>query len=95
MVDTNESRTAFLTQKQLAQRWQMSPSCVKNYRDKGLVPFLRLPTTRRILYPLDQIEQLELKNIQPCGKETSPRPEKKRKKLEVSSTTHDGKKWRI
>jgi hypothetical protein len=91
MTDTNKTCDIFLSQKQLAMRWQMSESCVKNYRNKGLLPFFRLPQTSRVLYPLDAIERLEAENTQSNKKENRPKPEKQRKSPEVSSTL----KWRI
>jgi hypothetical protein len=89
-----ESTPVFLTQKQLAQRWQMSESCVKNYREKGMVPYFRLPKMGRVLYPVGEIEKIENEQIKSCGKETDPKPNKKRKALEVSSTNKEVK-WRI
>ena len=41
----------FLTQAELAKRWRASQSCVKNWRDQGLLPFFRLPGSTRVLYP--------------------------------------------
>jgi hypothetical protein len=95
MVDAMKD-PKFLTQKQLAQRWLMSESCVKNYRTMGLLPFFQLPRTARVLYPVAEIERIEQENITSCqGKEINPRPEKQRKTPEVSSTTSNAPKWRI
>jgi hypothetical protein len=49
----------FLTERQLAERWQVNPGSLANARGRGrsLVPFVRI--MGRIRYPLATIEQFE------------------------------------
>ena len=52
----------YLTQKELAQRWRVSQSTIINWREKGEIPYFRVPYSSRILYPEEQIEALEKTN---------------------------------
>ncbi len=92
----NVCNKGFLTQKELAERWHLSQSCVKNYRTEGKIPFFQLPGAKRVLYPLAEIEGIELENTksnQKEEKERTNRTDKVRKMPEVSSTAE--MKWRI
>lgn len=92
MTAENISEKKYLTQKELAKRWCLSQSCVKNYRDAGLLPYFRLPQSSRVLYPLAEIEQVEAAHTYPKGKEVPQQSEIKKEKPGISSTH---KKWRI
>ncbi|MBW2566111.1 MAG: hypothetical protein JRE24_04325 [Deltaproteobacteria bacterium] len=84
----------YLTQEELAKRWRMSESCVKNWRVRGLVPYLRFPGSSRVIYPLHGIQEVENVLTEPA-REVMPeeiRAEIKRKKPVVSSKDED---WRI
>lgn len=85
----------YLTQAELAKRWRMSQSCVKNWRAKGQVPYFQVPGSRRVLYSLQDIQNLERRNAIPT-KEVSTKTERtgiRRKKPEISATPR--KEWRI
>ena len=49
----------YLTQKELAERWQRSEGSIINYRKKGRLACFMLPGSDRPLYPLEQIEVIE------------------------------------
>ena len=85
----------YLTQKELAKRWRTSQSCVKNWRDKGLLPYFRLPASSRVLYPLKGIEEVESQHTKQAKGVDSKRKETeiKRKKLGISATKK--KEWRV
>ena len=85
----------YLTQAELAKRWRMSQSCVKNWRAKGYLPYFQVPGSRRVLYPLHGIQDLEKRNKIPT-KEVRKQIEEtgiERKKPEISATPK--KEWRI
>ncbi len=91
-VRNNEQK--FLSQQELAARWGVSESTVFNYRDRGILPYFRVPGSTRILYPIDEIEKFEEKN--------SYRQEvtKKRKVAENKAEKHvisakSDRNWRI
>jgi len=94
MSNNDNKGTRYLTQKQLAQRWHLSESCVKNYRAKGIIPFFQLPNSARVLYPVLEIERIESEHTKMERKEGCPKPAYQRKALEVSSTDNRDK-WRI
>jgi hypothetical protein len=84
----------YLTQAELAKRWRMSESCVKNLRARRCVPYLQFPGSSRVLYPLHGIQEVENLLTEPA-REVMPeeiRAEIKRKKPVVSSEDED---WRI
>lgn len=85
----------FFTQGELARRWRLTQSSIKNLRDRGQLPYFRLPGSSRVLYPVDTVEELErLHTI--SAKEVDKKrhyTEIKRKKPDVSATTK--KEWRI
>jgi hypothetical protein len=85
----------YLTQKELAKRWRTSQSCVKNWRDKGLVPYFRLPESSRVLYPLKGIEEVESQHTKPAkGGDRERKPtEINRKQPGISATKK--KEWRV
>ena len=84
----------YLTQAEVAQRFRVSPSTIKNWRDQGKLEFFQPDGSSRVLYPRESVEDFErryrrrAKNIEPR------RPaEIKRTKPEVS--TRPKKEWRI
>jgi hypothetical protein len=84
----------FLTQAELAKRWRTSQSCVKNWRDRGHLPYFRLPGSTRVLYPLQGIQEVESQFTKPVKEvvNQNERTEIKRKKPDISATN---KEWRI
>ena len=49
----------YLTQKEVAQRFRVSESTIKNWRDKGLLDFFQPPGSSRVLYPKEGLEKFE------------------------------------
>ena len=85
----------YLTQSELAERWRLTQSSIKNLRDRGQLPYFRLPGSSRVLYAAEAVEELERLHTTP-GKEVDKerhRTEIMRNKPDVSATP--GKEWRI
>ena len=84
----------FLTQAELAKRWRISQSCVKNWRDRGHLPYFRLPGSTRTLYPVKGIEEVEGRLTKPVKGVIAENDstEIKRKTPDISATR---KEWRI
>ncbi len=85
----------WLTQKELAVRWKVSQSSIINYRNKGKLPFFRVPGSIRILYPLHEIIALELQyttTIKEVRRKQKQLTESQRKTPVVSAKKKD---WRI
>ena len=85
----------YLTQKELADRYSTSESTIKNWRDRGYLPFMRLPGSTKPLYPLDGIIEVEQQFTTPAKevKHRQQSAERKRKKPVISATPK--KEWRI
>jgi len=91
MVAAKEPRK-FLTQGEVACRFRVSPSTIKNWRTRGLLQFFQAPGSSRVLYPVDAVEELEGRSIQ-CEKEVTRPQEVKRGRSNIS--TKPKKDWRI
>ena len=92
-----EVNTTFLTQKKLAERWNVSQGTIINWRNNGNLPFFQVPGSSRVLYPVDGILECEQKNTT-AAKEVLPSKrivvtEFKRKKPVVSAKPK--RDWRI
>ncbi|MGB5231252.1 MAG: helix-turn-helix domain-containing protein, partial [Desulfoprunum sp.] len=86
----------YLNQRELSERWDVSPGTIIKWRNEGRIPFFRLPGASRVLYPVDQIlkcEQEHTTTIKEEGREQKQHTELKRKKPVVSAKPH--KEWRI
>jgi excisionase family DNA binding protein len=85
----------YWTQQELADRYGVSESTIKNWRDEGHLPFLRFPGSTHILYPVDAIKAVETKHTTPTKEADSKKRTAvmKRKKPVVSTTPE--KEWRI
>ena len=89
--DIADLEKKFYTQKELAARWHITQSSVKNYRERGLLPYFQLPGSSRVLYPVAEIERIEDENTKLPKKGVTNKPKSYRKMPEVSST----REWRI
>lgn len=85
----------YLTQSELARRWRISPSSVKNWRERGYIPYLQFPGSTRIFYPLQGILEAERQFTTPAKEvgRQKERTEIRRKKPDISATSN--KEWRI
>ena len=63
MADARESRK-FLTQGEVAYRFRVSPSTIKNWRARGLLRFFQVPGSSRVLYPVEAVEEFERQSLQ-------------------------------
>ena len=67
IFDTNEEQK-YLTQKELAKRWRVAESTIKNLRDKGYLTYFQFPGSTRVLYPVEQVMAAE-EEYTTCRKE--------------------------
>ena len=58
MSGPNESTTVFLTTKELARRWRISPRNLEGWRDKGIGPHYN-KIGNRVRYHVDVVERAE------------------------------------
>ncbi len=79
-----------MTQKEVAYRFRVSPSTVKNWRSRGLLQFFQAPGSSRVLYPVKAVEELEERSIR---KEVTRPQGITRGKAKIS--TKPKKEWRI
>jgi len=85
----------YLTQEEVAMRFRVSPSTVKNWRDAGLLTYLQPPGSTRVLYPRESVEEFERQHTKKAKVLEFKRPaEVKREKPGVSAKS-EKKIWRI
>jgi predicted site-specific integrase-resolvase len=84
----------YLTQNEVADRFRVTPSTIKNWRDEGKLEYFQVPGSTRVLYPRESIEDFERQHTKKAKVLEFRRPaEIKRIKPEVSSKPQ--KEWRI
>ena len=84
----------YLTQEEVAMRFRVSQSTVKNWRDAGLLEYLQPPGSTRVLYPRKAVEEFERQHTKKAKILEFKRPaEVKKEKPEVSAKSQ--KEWRI
>jgi hypothetical protein len=95
MMEKSFHAERFLTQSELAKRWRLTESSIKNLRDRGHLPYFRLPGSSRILYPVETIEELERLHTTSAKEVDRKRrhTEITRKQPDISATPR--KEWRI
>jgi excisionase family DNA binding protein len=94
-LSKNGNGKALWTQTEVAEYFRVVPGTIKNWRDRGLLPFIQPPGSTRVLIPEQAVKDFVEKyiTIKKGGDKTSNLDKVKRKKPDVSPTT--GKKWRI
>jgi len=84
----------YLTQKEVADRFRVTPSTIKNWRDEGKLEYFQVPGSTRVLYPRKSIEGFENQHTKKAKILEFKRPaEIQRTKPGVSSKLQ--KEWRI
>jgi len=82
----------YLTQAEVACRFRVTQSTVKNWRQKGLLKYLQVPGSTRVLYPIDAVAEFEKRSIYQA-KEVIRAKEIKRERSRISPS--EKKEWRI
>ena len=89
--DTKEERS-YLTQAEVASRFRVTETTIKNWREKGLLRYLRVVGSTRVLYPIDSLEEFEKQSIHQEKEVVRPK-EIKRERPRISP--REKKEWRI
>ena len=58
MTDLTKDK-GYMTQAELARYLRTSESCIKNWRERGYLPYFRIPGSTRVLYPVKGVEEVE------------------------------------
>jgi len=82
----------YLTQAEVADRFRVTQSTIKNWRDKGLLQYLRVPGSTRVLYPSDAVEELEQQSLHQEREVVKPRVIKRER---PGISPKEQKEWRI
>ena len=90
-VESNRS-AVYLTQREVADKFRVSQSTVKNWRERGLLKYFQAPGSSRVLYPVDAVEELERQSIKQ-KKEVVKLPEIKRERPRIPAQPQ--KVWRV
>ncbi|MFO7860036.1 MAG: hypothetical protein ACQETG_05845 [Thermodesulfobacteriota bacterium] len=85
----------FLKQAELAERRCCSQGTIINYRNKGLLPFFQLPESRKVLYHITDILELEEKYTKNNTKTKGGNSKKAEIKKVKPCVSAPKKAWRI
>jgi len=93
-IDNEFSDKVYLTQAELAQRFRVSPSTVKNWREQGKLEYFQPDGSSRVLYPRESVEAFERR----CTRKA--KATERRKSAEIKREVHGmsskpQKEWRI
>lgn len=92
MDQEQQHKRTYLTQAEVAARFRVTESTVKNWRDKGLLKYLRVGGSTRVLYLNASVEELENQSIHQEKEVVRPK-EIKRERPRISPRRQ--KEWRI
>jgi len=62
-MEVGSRPVVYLTQREVAGKFRVSQSTVKNWRERGLLRYFQAPGSSRVLYPIDAVEELERQSI--------------------------------
>ena len=94
MENAYDLEKKYLTQKEVADRFRVTPSTIKNWRDEGKLDYFHVPGSTRVIYPRESIEGFENQHTKKAKVVEFKRPaEIKRIKPGISSKRQ--KEWRI
>ena len=82
----------YLTQKEVAARFRVAQSTVKNWRERGLLAYFQALGSTRVLYPVTAVEQFEQQSIKQ-KKGVVKLTEIKRKRPRIPARPE--KEWRL
>ena len=91
-MEVGSRPVVYLTQREVAGKFRVSQSTVKNWRERGLLRYFQAPGSSRVLYPIDAVEELERQSIKQ-KKEVVTLPEIKRERPRVPAKPQ--KEWRV
>jgi predicted site-specific integrase-resolvase len=92
MEETCTKKTQYLTQQEVAGRFRVTQSTVKNWREKGLLRYLRVPGSTRVMYPADAVEELEQQSLRQEKEVVKPKVIKRER---PGISPKEQKEWRI
>jgi hypothetical protein len=92
MDQEQQQKKTYLTQQEVASRFRVTPSTVKNWRDKGLLKYLRVSGSTRVLYSNASVEELENQSLHQEKEVIKPKGNK-RERPRISPRQQ--KEWRI
>jgi hypothetical protein len=91
--DKNSDSIRYLTQQEVADRFRVSESTVKNWRERGLLDYFQAPGSTRVLYPVSSVEEFERQSTKRQREVVKATREIQRERPRISIGTK--KDWRI
>lgn len=93
MIKSERStKIRFLTQKEVAERFRVTPSTILNWRRRGLLEFFQAPGSTRILYPAESVEKFEREFIK---KEKGSQVKAEMRNKRSIKSTRTNRLWKI
>jgi len=92
-MEVENRAVVYLTQREVADRFRVTQSTVKNWRERGLLAYFQAPGSTRVLYPVTAVEQLEKQSIKQKKKGVVRPTEIKRERPRIPA--RPAKEWRV
>jgi DNA-binding transcriptional MerR regulator len=91
----HELEKRYLTQEEVALRFRVSQSTVKNWREKGLLEYLQPTGSTRVLYPRNSVEEFERQHTKKARLLGLRRPDEIKREVHGMSSDPREKERRI
>ena len=84
----------YYTQAELAKRFRVSPSTIKNWRDQGKLEYFQPDGSSRVLYPRESVEEFERRFTRRAKTIERRKPAEVKREVHGMSSKPQ-KEWRI
>ncbi len=84
----------YMTQQEVAIRFRVSPSTIKNWRDQGKLDYFQPDWSTRVLYPVGSIEEFERSHTKKAKVIEFKKPAEIKREMPGMSSKPK-KEWRI
>jgi uncharacterized protein YjcR len=85
----------YMTQQEVAERFRVSPSTIKNWRDQGKLDYFQPDWSSRVLYPVESIEEFEKQHTKKAKIIEFKKPAEVKREMPGMSSKPNKKEWRI
>ena len=95
MENAYDLEKKYMTQQEVAERFRVSPSTIKNWRDQGKLDFFQPNWSSRVLYPAESIEDFERQHTKKAKVIEFKKPAEVKREMPGMSSSPNKKEWRI
>jgi transposase len=94
MENAYDLEKRYMTQQEVAKRFRVSPSTIKNWKDQGKLDYFQPDWSSRVLYPKESIEEFERQHTKKAKVIEFKKPAEIKREMSGMSSKPK-KEWRI